>query len=92
MRSADTSPEAEAVHLDMLREAGFARRGGLVMSLSTTVRDLARMAVREKHPDASPDEQAVELVTICYGPDLGQRFGVALAERRARSEGVGSAV
>lgn len=84
MRSADTSPEAERVQIELLRQMGPARRFLLACSLSETMLDLARQGIMEANPSASPLERAVKLVEICYGPELAASFRSYL-EARARA-------
>ncbi|HEY3115551.1 MAG TPA: hypothetical protein VGK54_02300 [Chloroflexota bacterium] len=74
MRSADTSPEAERVQIELLRQAGPAKRFALACSLSQLVLDLARQGILEADPFASSSDQAVKLVEICYGAELAASF------------------
>ena len=84
MRSSDTDPAAERVQIDLLRRASVARRAMLARSLSCTVLQLTRRAVEERYPTASPDEQSVRLVEICYGKELAEGLRRDLEARRGR--------
>ena len=82
MRSADTSPEAERVQIELLRRASAARRAQLALSLSNTTLRLAWRAIREANPGATEDEIAVALVAQCYGSTLANRLRTYLEARR----------
>ncbi|MBK7972717.1 MAG: hypothetical protein IPK07_05350 [Deltaproteobacteria bacterium] len=69
-RSSDTSPEAERVQLDLLRRAGEARRFALLRSLTSTVVDASRRALRESMPQASEREVLLRWVELQYGKTL----------------------
>lgn len=81
MRSPDTSPDAERVQIELLRKAGPAKRFALACSLSQLVLDLARQRILEADPFASPLDQAVKLVQICYGAELAASFRAYLEAR-----------
>ena len=81
-RSADTDVEANAVHLELLRQATPARRAALAFSLSATVIDLAREALRREMPDASEDERSVRFVELHHGAELAAGLREHLARRR----------
>lgn len=73
-RSPDTHPDAERVQLELLRHASVARRVGLVRSLSATAIQLARRAIRRRHPEAGNQELAAIFVALHYGPELAERL------------------
>jgi hypothetical protein len=77
----DTPPHVEAVHLDLLRRAGAARRITLAMSLSRSAIRSSRRAVARRHPEL--DEQGVLLrwAELHYGEDLANRVRNYLASR-----------
>ncbi len=72
MRSADTSPAAARVQIELLRRASVAQRAALARSLSRTTLQLARRAVERANPDADAQEVAVRFVAICYGRELAE--------------------
>jgi hypothetical protein len=82
MRSADTSPEAERVQLELLRNASPAQRASLARSLSRTTMRLVRRAVREAHPKIDDEEFAVRFVAQVYGPELAEELRRHLEARR----------
>ncbi len=79
----DTHPNAERVHIKLLREAGPARRASIAIALSEQVIGLSRRAMRERHPDLDDEEIALLWVASHYGADLAQRVRAHLAARRA---------
>lgn len=81
-QSRDTHPEVERVQIELLRKAGVARRLSLVRSLSQTVIQLSRRAIRESHPGASEEELALIFVELNYGKELAERLRADLARRR----------
>ena len=70
MRSADTSPDAEKVQLDLLRKAGPTKRAALARSLSCTIMWLTRRGIAERYPEADETEVELRFVAACYGEDL----------------------
>jgi hypothetical protein len=71
-RSRDTDPEAEAVQLELLRQAGPARRSQMGFALSAHVISLAHAAIRRTMPDASELEIKLKFVELHYGRELAQ--------------------
>jgi hypothetical protein len=82
--SRDTSPEAERVQIELLRQAGPTRRFALARSLSQTVMLLARGGIRRRHPDADEEEVGLIFVATHYGPELAEQVRAYLARRRPR--------
>jgi len=80
--SADTSPEAERVQIELLRQAGPARRFALARSLSQTTMQLARGAIRRRYPEASEEEVGLIFVALHYGPELAEQVRTHLARRQ----------
>jgi hypothetical protein len=70
--STDTSLAAERVQIALLRQASEARRSGLCRSLSRTVVELSRRALREAMPDASEREVLLRWVGLNYGEALAE--------------------
>lgn len=69
----DTRPEAATVQLSLLREASVGRRAGLARSLSSTVIDLSRRALRDAMTAATDAEVMDRWVALNYGEDLARR-------------------
>jgi len=81
-RSADTDSEAERVQIELLRQAGGARRTQMALALSAQVIDLARMAIRRSLVDPTEDEVALRFVELNYGPELASGLRKRLASDR----------
>lgn len=70
----DTTPRAAQAHLALLRQAGPTRRVALTLALSHDARELARLALRRRHPHADEQTLALLLVAQWYGPTLAARL------------------
>jgi hypothetical protein len=75
----DTSPEARARHVELLRSKSPAERLAQAASLTEAVRQLALMGIRQRHPGISEVEARVRLVALLYGKELAERFRRRLA-------------
>jgi hypothetical protein len=71
--SRDTSPEVQSFLVERWRSMGFARKAALVTALSLDCDRLAIAGIRERRPDALPDEIHRELAMLKLGRDLAQR-------------------
>jgi hypothetical protein len=69
----DTSPEAEEVLLSLMRAAPAWRKLQMVDELNQTVRTLASVGLKERHPGARPTELDRRLADLILGPDLAAR-------------------
>jgi len=83
MALSDTSDVAARVQLELLRRSGCERRALMARSMSRTVIDLSRAALRERMPSASEEEMLLRWVALQYGAELGERVRQYL---RARNE------
>jgi len=81
-QSEDTNLQAERVQLDLLRRATVARRATTALSLTQTVVELARRAIRRQNPELSEQEVLLRFVAIHYGPELAGRLAAGLERRR----------
>jgi hypothetical protein len=66
----DTTPEAEAVLINLLRQAPPWRKLEMMSQINETVRTLALSGLRHRHPDASEAELRRRLADILLGPEL----------------------
>jgi hypothetical protein len=80
-RSADTDPETERKHFELLRNAGPARRAQMALSLSAQVIGLAHRAIRNSTGLTDPVEVGVRFVELHYGPELAAGVRARLAAR-----------
>lgn len=81
-RSADTDPEAERVQIDLLRQAGVARRAAMALALSAQVIGLARRALRRSMEQATEEQIALRFVELHYGRELATGLRARLAADR----------
>ena len=66
----DTSPEAEAVLFKLWRETPGWRKLELMEDMNRTVRQLALVGLKRRHPDASEEELRRRLADILLGEEL----------------------
>ena len=66
----DTHPDAEQVQISLLRKASAAERISRMCSLSETVIQLSRRAIRRANPELNEQELNLHFVEYCYGKDL----------------------
>jgi hypothetical protein len=71
--SPDTRPEAELVLIKLLRQAPPWRKLHMVDQLNQTVRTLALSGLRQRHPNATPQELRRRLADLLLGPELAAR-------------------
>ncbi len=81
MALSDTSDAAARVQLDLLRKCGCERRAQLMRSMTRTVIELSRAALREQLPSVSESDMLMHWVDLQYGRDLGQRVRSYVAAR-----------
>lgn len=66
----DTSPDAEAMQLRLLREKTPAERGTMALRLSAEVARASKRAIQRAHPEFSVIEVGQAFVELHYGKDL----------------------
>ena len=69
----DTSPAAQRVLIDRLRSLPPWRKLRMVADMNATVRQLALAGLRERYPEAGPDELRRRLADLLLGADLAAR-------------------
>lgn len=72
-QSPDTSPEAERVLIELLRQAPAWRRLQLADHMGSTVRGLSLAGLRARHPKATEAELRRRFADIHLGPELAAR-------------------
>ena len=75
----DTRPEAERVQIELLRQAPPWRKLHMVGQMNQTVRTLALSGLRQRHPQATPEELRRRLADLLLGPELAARVYGPLA-------------
>lgn len=73
MLSRDTSAEAEAVQIALLRQAPVGKRLRAAAEMSLAVKQLARVGVEGRHPGASEREIRRLLADVLLGPELAAK-------------------
>ena len=76
----DTLPETERALFAMRREMPPWRKVELVVHLNQTVRESALAGLRERYPNASPEELHRRLADIVLGPELAEKAYGPLTE------------
>ena len=72
-QSPDTSPEAERILIDRLREAGPQRRFEMARNASRTIRQLAWNGLRVRHPEAGEAELRRRYAAMTLGEEATTR-------------------
>jgi hypothetical protein len=80
----DTTPEAEAVQLEILRRKSPTELANLALRLSAHMTALSKRAIREAHPEFSEREVTEMFVEIHYGKELAN--AVREYQRKRSSE------
>lgn len=66
----DTSPEAEALLITLLRQAPSWRKFKMVGDLNATVKQFALSGIRQRHPNATEEQVNRHLADILLGEEL----------------------
>jgi hypothetical protein len=77
---ADTRPEAEAVLIELFRQAPPWRKLHMVGQLNQTVRTLALSGLRQRHPQATAEELRRRLAELLFGEELAAQVYGPLRE------------
>ena len=75
----DTHPDAEAVQIELLRQASVAQRLNMMRSLTRVAVAASRRACEKTHPEMTREEIDVLFVELNYGRDLADRVRQRLA-------------
>jgi len=70
---ADTTPEAWAAQLEMLRRLGGPRRSAAAFRLTALARAAARSGIRARHPDYSDEEVRRAFCRLLHGDAVARR-------------------
>ena len=81
-QSVDTHPEAEKVQIQLIRQASVTQRIIRMRSLTSSLMQLSKKAIRRANPRASQDELDVLFVKYHYGEELAVRFQAYLQQRK----------
>lgn len=69
----DTTPEAEAVLINLLRKAEPWRKLRMVEQLNTQMKMLMLAGLRQRHPQADDNELRRRMADLLLGTDLAER-------------------
>lgn len=72
-QSPDTSPEAERVLMDLLRQASPARKFEMIVSANQASRELALAGLRMRHPSEPPERLRRRLADLWLGEELATK-------------------
>lgn len=76
----DTRPEVAAIHRNLLRQAGPARKLAMLGQMNQTVKSLALSGLRSRYPDDTPQKLRRRLAELVLGPILANRVYGPLVE------------
>jgi hypothetical protein len=76
----DTSPAAERLQIERMRQAPAWYKAYLVGRMTETVRILNLTGLRQHYPQATPDELRRLLADLWLGPELAERVYGPLPE------------
>ena len=72
-QSSDTSPEAERVQIELIRQAPITKRIELMEAWSQFLIEANKQGIRERNPDASEKEVGLIFIANNYGQDLADK-------------------
>lgn len=81
----DTSPVAERLQIELMRQAPSWRKAYLVGQMTESVRLLALTGLRQRHPQATPEQLRRMLAELWLGSELATRVYGPLPEENARA-------
>ena len=73
MRSPDTTPDAEAMQLELYRRMTPGRRVMIAYEMSMMARRITLSGIRSRHPEYTDDEAKYALFRILVGDELFRR-------------------
>jgi len=76
----DTSPAAERLQIELMRQAPSWRKAYLVGQMTEAVRVLALSGLRQRNPNATPDQLRRMLADLWLGTELAARVYGPLPE------------
>ena len=69
----DTHPKIEALQIELIRKMPAWKKLSVVDGLNETVKMLAITGIKQRHPDATPEEVKYMLAELMLGPELTQK-------------------
>ncbi len=81
-QSPDTSPQAEKIQIQLIRESSVSKRISRVRSLSQTTMYLSRRAIQRTNPTLSEREVDLAFVANHYGEKLAERLRLYMEHKQ----------
>ena len=81
-QSPDTAPQAEKVHIELIRKSSVSKRVSIARSLSQTTLYLSRRAIQRANPFLTEREVDLAFVANHYGQDLAERLRLYLEHQQ----------
>ena len=78
----DTAPEIEKVQIYLLRKAGASKRMHMTLSLSQSVRNLSKRALRRNNPELGEFDLKILFIKNCYGAELAEKVKQHMLKRK----------
>ncbi len=72
-RPADTTPEAWAAQLELLRRMDGSRRAALAFRLTRLAREASRAGIRARHPEYGEDEVRRAFFRLLHGDSITRK-------------------
>ena len=69
----DTHPEMEALQIELIRRMPPWKKMAAVDGLNKMVRTLAMSGIRQRHPDATPEQVRRMLAELILGAELARK-------------------
>lgn len=69
----DTHPQMEALQIELIRHMPAWKKMAMVDSLNETVKALALGGLRQRHPDATPEQLRRMLAEMMLGAELARK-------------------
>jgi hypothetical protein len=80
-QSTDTSPEAERIQIELIRQAPITKRVALMEAWSQFLIEANKQGIRQRHPYSSEEEINLIFVANNYGQTLADNLRAYLARR-----------
>ena len=74
MIQSDTSEEVAKKQISILRAKTISHRFALTMTLSETMMNLSKRAIRRSHPDFSEEQVKAAFIELHYGKELADNY------------------
>jgi len=70
----DTSPEIEQMQIEAWRRMSPRQKADIITDLTRTALALTKIGIRDRFPNASPQEQRLRLALILLGRELAEKI------------------